>query len=200
MAKHFAPMTSSLEAIIDDLSEDTGRAKREKKVLLPQCHQINNNYIWLPCTLTIAEQPIRPKIKCRWSYLLKNKCKKSAISHYDKLFINFFHVYIIKCMIHKNRKSILTWNTLLIVSSLLPRFFLKECTNFIFPQYKFHTKLIFEIIAITFISTTIYDASSLSLDKNHTFIGSDFPFMETGPLYSKRNWGSWFSGMQRYLQ
>lgn len=45
MAKHFAPMTSSLEAIIDDLSEDTGRAKREKKVLLPQCHQINNNYI-----------------------------------------------------------------------------------------------------------------------------------------------------------
>lgn len=52
------------------------------------------------------------------------------------------------------------------------------------------SQLILEIIAIRFIAVTIYDVSSLSLDRNHTFIGSDFPFMETGPLYSKRNCGS----------
>lgn len=38
------------------------------------------------------------------------------------------------------------------------------------------------------------------LDRNHTFMGSFFPFMVTGPRYSKWNWGSAFSEDCRHLR
>lgn len=38
------------------------------------------------------------------------------------------------------------------------------------------------------------------LDRNHTFIGSFFPFMVTGPRYSRLNWGSAFSADCKHLQ
>lgn len=37
------------------------------------------------------------------------------------------------------------------------------------------------------------------LDRNQTCIGSFFPFMDTGPLCSKWNCGSEFSGVMRHL-
>lgn len=88
----------------------------------------------------------------------------------------------VKVFLHEIQSS-------LILSSLLLCFSLTKCRNFIFQQY-ISLKLILEIIAIRFIAIAIYDVSSLSLDRNHTFIGSDFPFIETGPLYSRRNCGS----------
>lgn len=42
--------------------------------------------------------------------------------------------------------------------------------------------------------------SVLFLDRNQTCIGSFFPFMETGPLCSRWNWGSEFSGVIRHLE
>lgn len=38
------------------------------------------------------------------------------------------------------------------------------------------------------------------LDRNHTFMGSFFPFMVTGPRYSRWNWGSAFSADCKHLQ
>lgn len=38
------------------------------------------------------------------------------------------------------------------------------------------------------------------LDRNHTFIGSFFPFMVMGPRYSRWNWGSAFSADCKHLE
>lgn len=42
--------------------------------------------------------------------------------------------------------------------------------------------------------------SLLVLERNHTFIGSFFPFMGMGPRYSRWNWGSAFSADCKHLK
>lgn len=83
-------------------------------------------------------------------------------------------------------------NTFIVnTSSPLLAIFLNKCTDLIIPQYiDLNSQTNSRNYCYKIYCRNNYDVNSLSLDKNHTFIGSDFPFIETGPLYSKRNCGS----------